>query len=470
MKYYSPPFSALKPYDRRFIIRMAVALGLALVVITILQIASYLILKRQIASEADTSALINLSGMQRMKSQRIALLSMALLNVASEAMREKTSKALLAEATGLARIHSILAHGDDQLGISKRHSPQLNAIFVGEHALNQKVAQFINAVASLAQFESKQLTAQNPLIIQVTESSSELLELFKKLTDHYRNEGDQGIADLHRLAKRALQSTFVVVALVICFIFYPIIRRLKIELFERSKVQSELIEQNNELEQFAAIVAHDLKAPLNNIGGFGQFLKSKLEDKDDKEAIVIIQQIEVGVLRMNQMITELLNYARLSQNSRTFERVDLNTLLTSVLKDFQVAIEEISAQISVSPLPDVKGNSVQLKHLFHNLISNALKYAVKERSACVAIFADDNRQLEGNFVNICIQDNGRGFPPGSLERMFQPFKRLISAGDTEGAGFGLALCKKIVNRHHGSIRAENIPEGGARFWVTLPAA
>ena len=161
---------------------------------------------------------------------------------------------------------------------------------------------------------------------------------------------------------------------------------------------------------------------------------------------------------------------RSSQNSRTFELVDLNTLLTSVLKDFQLAIEEMSAQISISPLPDVKGNSVQLKHLFHNLISNALKYAVKERSACVAIFADDNRQLEGNFVNICIQDNGRGIPPGSLERMFQPFKRLISAGDTEGSGFGLALCKKIVNRHHGSIRAENIPEGGARFWVTLPAA
>jgi signal transduction histidine kinase len=240
--------------------------------------------------------------------------------------------------------------------------------------------------------------------------------------------------------------------------------------FERSKIQEELTDQNNELEQFAALIAHDLKAPLNNISGFGQFLKSKLESKDDRESIELAEHIELGVHRMSQMITELLNYARLSRHERTLVPINLTDTLRKVMKDFELAIAQSDAQVNVSHLPTVMGNPVQIEHLMHNILGNAIKYRHADRRPAIEIFENTQIKIDGHFCGITIQDNGRGFPESSAEQMFQPFKRLSSAGDTEGSGFGLALCKKIVRRHHGTIMAENVKSGGARFTVTLPRA
>ncbi len=227
------------------------------------------------------------------------------------------------------------------------------------------------------------------------------------------------------------------------------------------------MEQNNELEQFSATVAHDLKAPLNNIGGFSQFLRSRLVNQEDKETNEILDLIESGVRRMTKMIDELLQYARLTRKSRQLERISLKSVIDDkVRKDFEKQISDENAELIVEELPTIIGDRVQLEHLFLNLIGNALKYRHAERSPRIVVQHIPDHSSDP-MVTVVVEDNGRGFPPGAEERMFEPFRRLNPHEAVEGSGFGLALCRKIVKRHNGIITAEHAANGGARFIVSL---
>lgn len=459
--------------DRRFITGTQFAFAISLVVIIALEITSFLILRKQIDREVDSGILVSASGEQRMRSQRIALLSLALLDVKSPELLSKTKGALLHEVQEMDATHNALIAGNPERRIAGEKSDAVRTIFFGQGLLDEKVRTFLSLAREYANLDPREYGAGNSILIRLTEMSTSLLALFEQLTNTYRDEGMTGIRGLEKLAAQILAVMVIGSLSIGAFIFIPVVRRLRSELAARNRARMDLLEQNSELEQFATIVAHDLKAPLNNIGGFSQYLKSRLSDQADKEANELLELIEQGVQRMGRMINELLQYARITRKEKKLEVIQLNQLLAKIIKDFEAEAIRTQARFEIKPLPSILGDAVQIEHLFHNLIGNALKYRRPDTAPFILVTRTKFHQTDTEeFVGetILVEDNGRGFPPGMESQMFQPFKRLAPSDDGDGIGFGLSLCKKIVKRHGGEIWAEAAPSGGARFYVTLPKA
>ncbi len=453
--------------DRKFINRTVLGIVLGLGSIIALQTVSFLIQRVQIARELDTSTIVSLSANQRMLSQRVPLLALALMNVQSEVTREKAKKALLGELDRMEKSHLMLIAGDPAGGIRAEKSEKVRNIFFSDpHALDRKVRDFLETAKRVSIVNGKDLNPRDPDLLLLTEKSSELSQIFQHLTAQYRQEGIEGIIGIENLTARLFAAQIGLIMITALLVFYPLIKRLKVEFQERTNAQIELLDQNRELELFASTVAHDLKAPLNNIGGFSQFLKDKVIVNDDKETREILDLIGSGVNRMTQMIDELLQYARLTRKRRRLESVSLNQLVDKVIGDFEKNIKDQNARIEVEALPVIVADRLQLEHLFMNLISNALKYTHPARTPHITINQLRNGDNE-NMVHFYVEDNGRGFPEGLEEKMFEPFRRLNPHEKIEGSGFGLALCRKITRAHKGNITVEHAANGGSRFIVSL---
>lgn len=456
--------------DKKFITRISLAFAAILSLILILQLASFFILRKQIGKEFDSATLVSAAGNQQMRSQRITLLAMALLNVQSQEVRTKTRQALQQEIQEMETTHQALIAGNPVLGVSSEKSKEVRDLFFGQPQLDSRLRNFLSIAREFSLVDNSQLVPTNPLIIRLTDLSRELLLLFEKLTVQYKDEGNTGIKILELSAERILVVIICASLGIGLFIFIPMAKRLRSEFAERSKIRLELIEQNRELEQFATIVAHDLKAPLNNIGGFSQYLRSRLNEAADREALSLLTHIELGVQRMGKMINELLQYARITRKEKRKDKIALTALMHKIINDFQVEIEKASATIEIKPLPAITGDAVQIEHLFHNLLSNAIKYRDPERNLRISIYPNESDQgkEDSSMTVIIVEDNGKGFPAGMENQMFEPFKRLNPEESEDGIGFGLALCKKITKRHGGSIWAEQSTTNGAKFYVSLP--
>ncbi|HXY53446.1 MAG TPA: MASE3 domain-containing protein [Nitrospirota bacterium] len=259
---------------------------------------------------------------------------------------------------------------------------------------------------------------------------------------------------------------------------------------ERKQAEEQLIQKtaelersNAELEQFAAIVSHDLKEPLVSMGGFAQILREKYKDNLDDKAQVLLSHIINGSFRMERLIRDLLAYAKVNASEKSFIPLSCNAILGVVLSNLGRAIEESGAVITVDDLPTVTGEEMQLIQLFQNLISNAIKYRsdqtphvhVSARSLRIdGMKAGDSIPLStphdsdiGAGWLFSVSDNGIGIDPAHSERIFQIFYRLHN-NRYPGSGIGLAVCKKIVERHGGRIWVESEPGKGSTFYFTVP--
>jgi len=228
-----------------------------------------------------------------------------------------------------------------------------------------------------------------------------------------------------------------------------------------------LREKNQELEDFATIASHDLQEPLRNISTFGQLLAAEKREQLDDDAKQYLHFMVDGANRMRQLIQALLTYSRAASAPTEEEAIDLARLVPAVVEDLAPSIGELGAKIVVADLPRVVGDDIQMRQLFQNLIGNALKYHAKERSPEVRI--DAAPSADGRFSIVTIADNGIGFDPKYQQDIFKPFKRLHGRAERPGSGMGLAICRKIVERHGGSISAEGRPGQGAIFKLRIPA-
>jgi PAS domain S-box-containing protein len=238
---------------------------------------------------------------------------------------------------------------------------------------------------------------------------------------------------------------------------------LLLELNNRLKRRAEeLANSNIELERFAYIASHDLQEPLRMVTSFLQLLKKRYEEKLDETATQYIAFAVDGAERMKTLIMDLLDYSRVGSNTEPNENVDLNLLVEEIKNVFGKTIDEAKATIMVSHLPIVKGNRTQLLQLFQNLIGNAIKYR-KDRIPVIQINYTE-KQEEYLFE---IKDNGIGIDPAFHEKIFVIFQRLHSRTEYTGTGIGLAICKKIVERHNGKIWVKSVPGQGSSFFFTL---
>jgi PAS domain S-box-containing protein len=254
---------------------------------------------------------------------------------------------------------------------------------------------------------------------------------------------------------------------------------------ERKRAQDQLertaamlSQSNRELQDFASVASHDLQEPLRKIQAFGDRLKQKCEQQLTDDGRDYLERMLNAAHRMQTLINDLLTFSRVTTKAQPFSRVDLNVIAREVLSDLEVRIEQAGASVELSALPVIDADPLQMRQLLQNLIANALKFRKPDEPTIVKIFAQsDSLIAEGSTFSfstpdrwtISIADNGIGFDEKYLDRIFTVFQRLHGRNAYEGTGVGLAVCRRIVERHRGSITAKSQPGQGATFIVTLPA-
>jgi PAS domain S-box-containing protein len=231
------------------------------------------------------------------------------------------------------------------------------------------------------------------------------------------------------------------------------------------KVYAARLEQSNrDLQEFAYIASHDLQEPLRKVLAFGDRLASKYADVLDETGQDYLKRMRDASQRMQTLINDLLSFSRVSTRVQPFAKVDLNNLIQDVVSDLEMQIDRTQGKVEVGKLPTLEADPTQMHQLLQNLITNSLKFHQEAIPPVIEVSSENS----GNKCRIMVKDNGIGFNMQYLDRIFKPFQRLHSRQEYEGSGMGLAICRRIVERHSGEISAISNPGEGSTFIVTLP--
>lgn len=235
----------------------------------------------------------------------------------------------------------------------------------------------------------------------------------------------------------------------------------------------ELQRSNRELEEFAFVASHDLQEPLRKIRAFGDRLQQKFSGQLGETGADYVMRMQAASGRMSALIDDLLSFSRVTTKQRPFVQVDLNDVMRKVMDDLDYAVEQSNAQIHIDPLPTIDADPSQIAQVFTNLIANSLKFCQRDTRPIITVtcernlaspIADDDRA----WCCLRFSDQGIGFEAQYAERVFSLFQRLHGRDEYSGTGIGLALCRKIVERHSGTITAQSVPGEGAVFIIHLP--
>ena len=240
---------------------------------------------------------------------------------------------------------------------------------------------------------------------------------------------------------------------------------------------AQLERSNNELRDFASVASHDLQEPLRKIQAFSDRLRAKCHDSIGEQGRDYLDRMQSAAGRMQTLIQDLLTLSRVSSKAQPFVELDLDQIIKGVISDLEVRIEQTGARIELGYLPKIEADPIQMRQLFQNLLSNALKFQKQGQCPEVIISSKilelQDHQPSGvgpgdEVCQVMIKDNGIGFEEQFTEQIFALFQRLHSRQEYEGTGIGLAVCRKIAHRHGGSIVAKSVKDQGATFIVTLP--
>ncbi len=245
---------------------------------------------------------------------------------------------------------------------------------------------------------------------------------------------------------------------------------------ELKKYSQKLERSNKELQDFASVASHDLQEPLRKVQAFSDRLKSKAGEALDAQCRDYLDRVQNAAARMQTLINDLLTYARVSSKAQPFVLTNLVTVTREVVSDLEARIEQVNGSVEVGDLPDLDADPMQVRQLMQNLIGNALKYKRPDVPPVVKIsgvhpiknptaVSGDGSQV---LCQIVVEDNGIGFEEIYADKIFTIFQRLHGRNEYEGTGVGLAVCRKIVERHGGTITARSTPGKGSVFTVTLP--
>jgi signal transduction histidine kinase len=314
----------------------------------------------------------------------------------------------------------------------------------------------------------------------------ELMEYSASLGNYTKEEAERAIAernDPERLSKRIVIKQRLKDGRVIAVMNEPMadggtiatyqdITETELNANTMFEYTQKLERSNRELVDFAYVASHDLQEPLRKIEAFGDRLVKRYASILPDDGKMFVDRMQNAAERMRRLINDLLSYSRVTTNAKPFQWISLNELLVEVQSDLQIRIEENAATIEVGTLPSLECDPTQMRQLVQNLMSNALKF----RKADIAPVIKLNSHVEpaapdstsGSTIVITLEDNGIGFENQFKDQIFTIFQRLHSRNEYEGTGIGLATCRKIVERHGGTITAEGMPGVGSRFTITLP--
>ncbi len=354
------------------------------------------------------------------------------------------------------------------------------------HALNQSAIVAItdrtgtiihvnDKFCQISQYSREELLGQNHRIINSDYHSPEFFEaLWKTISSGQIWEGE-----IRNSAKNG--SIYWVNTTIVPFlddagkpyqyvsIRYEITQRKLAE--EQLRIYADKLETSNrELQDFASIAAHDLQEPLRKIQAFGDRLSTRHRNDLPVEAQDFLDRMLSSAKRMRKLIDDLLTYSRVTTQAKPFESISLNQVVQDVLSDLEIRIEQTQSKIEVSNLPVLDADPSQMRQLVQNLVANAIKFHQKNSTPVVKISATHTPPKRGSdgYCILSISDNGIGFEEKYLDRIFTIFQRLHGRHEYEGTGVGLAVCRRIAERHGGSITAKSQPGVGTEFLVTLP--
>ena len=228
---------------------------------------------------------------------------------------------------------------------------------------------------------------------------------------------------------------------------------------------------NQELSDFAHVASHDLQEPLRKIEAFSDRLLAKCNDDLNQQGQMYLDRIQNASGRMRQLINDLLSFSRITTKAQPFAEIDLNVIVQEVMSDLQIAIEEADATIELVGLTNIYADPLQMRMLFQNLISNALKFRKPDTPCRIDVterLVESSDRKQSQKCEIVVADNGIGFEEKYAERIFGIFQRLHGRSEFEGTGIGLATCKKIAERHNGTIVATSTPGEGTQFIISIP--
>jgi PAS domain S-box-containing protein len=225
---------------------------------------------------------------------------------------------------------------------------------------------------------------------------------------------------------------------------------------------------NQELKDFAFIASHDLQEPLRKIQAFSERITMKYGSEMEEEGRDYLTRMTSAAVRLQKMIQDLLEYSRISTKGKSFEQVDLKEIAADVISDLEMAIERVNGQVLLEDLPVVEADPIQMHQLLQNLVANGLKFHRPGVPPQVHIRGLEAKNGGANGIQLLVSDNGIGFDDRFIDRIFMPFHRLVGHSEYEGSGIGLAICRKIVERHSGEITATSQKGVGTTFTIHLP--
>ena len=246
-------------------------------------------------------------------------------------------------------------------------------------------------------------------------------------------------------------------------------RQVRERTLELNETNESLRVSNRELEQFASVASHDLQEPLRKIEAFGDRLKSRNLAQLDESGRDYLERVLLSATRMRSLINDLLNFSRVTTRAQPPQLLDLGSVAQDVVSDLEGRIQQTGGKVEIGTLPELEADPIQMRQLLQNLIGNALKFHRPGVPPVVRLASQ--AATNGKAATSCeitVEDNGIGFEEVYLDRIFNVFQRLHGRNEYEGTGMGLAICRKIVERHGGTITAQSKLEQGSRFIVTLP--
>jgi PAS domain S-box-containing protein len=325
------------------------------------------------------------------------------------------------------------------------------------------------AVTHLLGFKDADLLGRSIDTLEVTQSEHTISRTLKDLA----RKGP--IRDQERLMRQKESDEPVAVSLSISPVTDGDVQQGAVviarDIRERKSAEAELheamrrLEQSNrELEDFAYVASHDLQEPLRKIQAFGDRLHAKYASELPEQAQDFIARMQSAAKRMQVLINDLLAFSRVTTKAQPFVPVDLEHVAREVAHDLEIRTHEAGAHVEIGKLPELDADPLQMRQLLQNLISNALKFRREGVPPLVVVAGS----IEGENAQIVVTDNGIGFEEKYAERIFTMFERLHGRGSYEGTGIGLAICRKIVERHGGEVMARSTPGIGSTFTITLP--
>ncbi len=237
---------------------------------------------------------------------------------------------------------------------------------------------------------------------------------------------------------------------------------------ELARANAELKARNCELQEFAYVASHDLQEPLRKIRAFSEILMCEHTAQLDEEGLQFLDKVQDASERMAQLISDLLALSRINTQSVRTTEVDLNRIAADVVQDLETRIDETGGRVEVEALPTIRAGATHMRQLLQNLIGNGLKFHRAGVRPVVVVSAETSTREGTDWMRLRVADNGIGFDPRFLDRVFAPFQRLHGGRRYAGSGIGLSICRRIAERLGGSITAESREGEGATFIVDLP--